>query len=119
MVETLATVPTAFPIRPRTLYAPLGGKAMFTDNESNPARVPTHRCRPGDSRYFKDAFHRQIINQEDRTNPDQVGSKAAIHYRLGAIRPGETVTLHFRFSDTCFLVDPLVEVGAIVDRRRA
>ena len=119
MVETLATVPTAFRIGPRTLYAPLGGQSLFTDNESNPARVPAHRCRPGDSPYVKDAFHRQIINQEAATNPQRVGSKAGIHYRLGSLQPGETVTLHFRFSDTCYIADPLAGVGPLIDRRRA
>ena len=119
MVETLATVPTAFRIGPRTLYAPLGGQPMFTDNESNPARVPTHRARPGDSKFFKDAFHRQIVDQEDATNPALVGSKAAIHYRLGSLQPGETATLHFRFSDTCYIADPLADVGPTVDLRRA
>ena len=119
MVEVLATVPTAFRIGPRTLYAPLGGQPMFTDNESNPARVPTHRARPGDSKFFKDAFHRRIVNQDDVTNPAMVGSKAAIHYRLGSLQPGETATLHFRFSDTCYIADPLADVGPTVDRRRA
>ena len=119
MVQTLATVPVAYRIGPRTLYAPLGGHPMFTENESNPARVPNTRPRPGASRYVKDAFHRQIVNNEAVTNPNLVGSKAAIHYRLGAIRPGETVTLHFRFSDTCYIADPLAEVDATVDLRRA
>jgi len=119
MVETLATVPVAFRIGPRTLHAPLGGQAMFTENETNAARVPHFKPKAGASPYVKDAFHRQIINDEPSTNPDQVGSKAAIHYRLGSIRPGETVTLHFRLSDTCFIVDPLAEVDATVDLRRA
>ncbi len=111
MVETLATVPVAYRIGPRTLYAPLGGQAMFTENETNPARVPGFRPRSGASRFVKDAFHRQVVNQEASTNPDLVGSKAALHYRLGSIRPGETVTLHFRFSDTCYIADPLADVG--------
>ena len=119
MVETLATVPVAYRIGPRTLYAPLGGQAMFTENETNPARVPGFRPRPGASRFVKDAFHRQVVNQESSTNPDLVGSKAALHYRLGSIRPGETVTLHFRFSDTCYIADPLADVGTTVDLRRA
>ena len=94
MVETLATVPTAFRIGPRTLYAPLGGQPLFTDNESNPERVPTHRARPGDSKFFKDAFHRQIIDQEDcHESRLRVGSKAGIHYRLGSLQPGETVDI--------------------------
>ncbi len=120
MVQTLATVPVAYRIGPRTLYAPLGGQPMFTNNESNPSRVPTHRPRPDDTKYYKDAFHRQVVdNDAGAVNPSLVGSKAGIHYRLGAIRPGETVTLHFRFSDTCYIADPLAEVDDLIDRRRA
>ncbi len=119
MVETLATVPVAYRIGPRTLYAPLGGQAMFTENETNPARVPHFKAKPGASRYVKDAFHRQIIDNEASTNPKLAGSKAALHYRLGSIHPGETITLHFRFSDTCYISDPLADVDATVDLRRA
>ncbi len=119
MVETLATVPVAFRIGPRTLHAPLGGQALFTENETNPSRVPSFKPKPAASPYFKDAFHRQIVDGEQSTNPDQFGSKAALHYRLGSIRPGETVTLHFRLSDSCYIVDPLIDVDATVDLRKA
>ena len=73
---------------------------MFTDNESNPARVSTHVARPGDSpsSRMRSTARSSTTNRERATQPrSQVGSKAAIHYRFGAIRPGETVTLHFRF----------------------
>ena len=70
------------------------------------------------SKFVKDAFHRHVIHGEDCLNPQEIGTKAALHYRF-AIPPGESVTLHFRLTDTCYLTDPLAEVGQTVDLRRA
>ena len=45
------------------LYAPPGGEPIFTDNETNVARVfgaGWHISRP----FVKDAFHRWIIDGE-------------------------------------------------------
>src|SRR5262249_37411931 len=63
----------------RVLYAPAGGRLLFTDNETNPPRlagVPPPHGRP----FFKDAFHRHLIAGEDCTNPVPAGTRAAIHY---------------------------------------
>ena len=117
MVETLATVPVAYRIGARTFYAPKGGTPLFTNNETNFPKV----FGPGainSSRYVKDAFHRQIVDGEDSTNPDGIGTKAAIHYKFAAVAPGETVTLRFRLTDTCYLDDPLAGVDESVDLRR-
>ena len=109
MVETLATVPVAYRIGARTFYAAPGGAPLFTNNETNFPKV----YGPGStnaSPHVKDAFHRQIVDGEDATNPDGIGTKAAIHYRFDAVQPGETVTLRFRLTDTCYLDDPLAGV---------
>ncbi len=118
MMETLATVPVAYRIGARTFYAPTGGTPLFTNNETNFAKV----YGPGSTNttpFVKDAFHRQIVDGEDCTNPDGIGTKSAIHYRFDAVRPGETVTLRFRLTDTCYLGDPLAGVDDVIDRRKA
>jgi hypothetical protein len=117
MVETLATVPVAYRVGARTFYAPTGGTPLFTDNETNFPAV----YGPGSINacpFVKDAFHRQIIDGEDCTNPDGIGTKAAIHYQFDAVQPGETVTLRFRLTDTCYLDDPLAGIDASIDLRR-
>jgi Glycosyl hydrolase family 63 C-terminal domain len=117
-VETLATVPVAYRIGARTFYAPTGGTPLFTNNETNFPKV----YGPGavnSSTYVKDAFHRRIIHGEDCTNPDGIGTKSAIHYQFDAVQPGQTVTLRFRLTDTCYLHDPLAGIDASVDLRRA
>jgi hypothetical protein len=118
MVETLATVPVAYRIGARTFYAPTGGTPIFTNNETNFPKV----FGPGATNanpYVKDAFHRQIIEGEVCTNPDGIGTKAAIHYQFDAVQPGESVTLRFRLTDTCYLEDPLAGIDASVDLRKA
>ncbi len=117
MLETLATVPVAYRAGARNFYAPSGGSAMFTENETNFPKV----FGPGSqnaSPYVKDAFHRRIVNGEDCTNPAGIGTKAAIHYQFDAVQPGETVTLRFRLTDTCFLDDPLAGIDESIALRR-
>jgi hypothetical protein len=117
MVETLATVPVAYRVGARTFYAPSGGTPMFTENETNLPKVygpDSHNTSP----FVKDAFHRWIVDGEDAINADGIGTKAAIHYRFDAVAPGESVTLRFRLTDTCYLDDPLAGVDASVDLRR-
>ncbi len=99
MVETLATVPVSYRIGARAFHAPPGGRAFFTENETNGTRVfgPGHRS---ESPFAKDAFHRAIVDgQGDAANPEAVGSKAAIDYRFDAVAPGQAVTLRFRLTD--------------------
>ncbi|HEX2141181.1 MAG TPA: glucosidase, partial [Candidatus Limnocylindria bacterium] len=61
----------------RHLYGPSPGALLFTDNETNIERV--YGC-PSHSRFTKDAFHRFIFDCEDCCNPEETGTKAALHY---------------------------------------
>lgn len=91
----------------RYLYGSKGAELLFTENET----------QFGDaSGYFKDAFHRKIIHQEESVNPHE-GSKAALHYYFDAIAPGESAIAFFRFSDK-ELNDPLKEVESTIRMRK-
>ena len=106
MVETLATVPVAYRIGARTFYAPAGRHAaVHRERDQLPQGLrprlaqsphPTSRT-PSTARSF---------DGEDCTNPDGIGTKSAIHYQFDAVPPGETVTLRFRLTDTCYLDRP-------------
>jgi hypothetical protein len=56
-VEMITSIPVHFRLGPRILYAPGGGRPVFTNNETNMLRVfgPGHFSR---TTYVKDAFHR-------------------------------------------------------------
>ena len=100
---------------PRHLYAPMGGTALFTDNETNCEAV----YGPGSTsarRFTKDAFHRQIVRGEDAVNPDGFGTKACLHYKATVPGHGSTVW-HLRLTPTPQDA-PLAGVEEIVRTRR-
>jgi hypothetical protein len=117
-VETLSNIPVYYRLGRRILYGPPGGRALFTNNETHMERVygPGNVSR---TPYVKDAFHRHLIGGEDCINPDQVGTKAALHYFFPAVPAGGAVVLRLRLSDQGDLARPLEEVDALVARRRA
>jgi hypothetical protein len=112
------SIPANYRLGRRTLYGPGGGIPLFTDNETNMPRVygPTNVKRKP---YVKDAFHRWIIHGEPCINPDQVGTKAALHYRFDAVEPGRSVVVRLRLSDKQALKKPLTQVDQVIAKRRA
>ena len=99
----------------RHLYAPSGGTALFTNNETNVEAV--YGAGASASPYTKDAFHRQIVRGEAAANPDGTGTKACLHYTASVPGRGSTVW-YFRLTPTA-LEDPLAPVEEIVRTRRA
>jgi Glycosyl hydrolase family 63 C-terminal domain len=100
------------------LYGPVGGRLLFTDNETNGARVfgSGHLSR---KLYVKDAFHRHVIHSEDCVNPEQVGTKACFHYVMN-VSAGKSVVLPMRFTPAKggAGLEPLAEVEATIRQRR-
>ena len=71
----------------RYLYCDAKVPVLFTDNESNPARVPGARTTAS---YFKDGINDAIVTgRTEAVNPQQRGSKAAAHYRIDVPAGGE------------------------------
>ncbi|HEY3135176.1 MAG TPA: glucosidase, partial [Blastocatellia bacterium] len=104
-----------YQIGSRYLYAQPGGQMLFTNNETNPSRAPivgTLAPQP----YYKDAFHRYIINSEEAAvNHERLGTKACVNYRC--IVPAEGyVSLSLRMT-TEQLAAPLKDVDQIIARR--
>jgi hypothetical protein len=111
-------LPWSYKLGPRTLYADAGGVPLFTDNESNRARLwgPKYANR---SDHTKDAFHRFVCDGEDSVNPQQMGSKACVHYRFDAVQPGESVVVRLRLSDYADLGKPLADVDRVIALRQS
>jgi hypothetical protein len=71
-------------------------KVLFTENETNLERLFNV---PNASPYVKDGINNYLIHgQQEAVNPEQVGTKAAVHYQL-TIQPGETRSLQLRLTD--------------------
>jgi hypothetical protein len=78
-----------YKLGPLFLHGPAGARPLFTNNESNCERL---YGTPSRSPFVKDAFHRAIINGESCVNPEHIGTKAGLHYRL-EIEPGESQSI--------------------------
>ncbi len=117
-VKTLATIPVDYRLGPRMLDAPPGGKLLFTDNETNRARV-YDGGRPHSHTYVKDAFHRYIIQGEPCTNPLELGTKAALHYRFDAVSPGGSAVVRLRLRPEAGARPSLDLVDEIIAARKA
>jgi hypothetical protein len=98
------------------LYGEDQPAALFTDNETAPHARPDWRgASDGSPEYFKDAFHRSIINGQDSVNPERQGTKACFHYQF-VIQPGASAVLRLRLSGHP-LDDPLRYVDDVIKLR--
>ena len=96
------------------LYADGAQALWFTENETNRERLWGD---PNPSPYVKDAFHRALIEGENRAvNPAETGTKSAAVNRLD-LAAGETTTVRLRLTATA-LDDPFVGFDEIVQQRR-
>lgn len=88
----------------RYFYGPAGGKPLFTNNED-------------DQKYSKDAFHRSVIQQENATNPDEVGTKACLHYKYESVPAKGSVILYLRLTNQS-MKHPLEDIQDVVNERK-
>ena len=113
--KPLENIQLQYALGPRYLYAPPGGKLLFTDNETNASRL-YGTSATSLSPYVKDAFHRYIIHGEDCVNPHCIGTKACIHY-LCRIAPGSSVVWQLRLTGE-EMSQPLIDVHQIIKERK-
>jgi hypothetical protein len=79
------------------LWAEHANELLFTENESNNARL---FGTPNRAPFVKDAFHHYVVNGAgEAVNPAQEGTKCAAHYALD-IMAGETMTVRLRLART-------------------
>jgi hypothetical protein len=77
------------------LYTDGAPQLIFTENETNTERL---HGRPNSNPYFKDSFHRYVIEGEQGAiNPEFMGTKVAALYKR-AIAPGESLAVRLRLS---------------------
>jgi hypothetical protein len=106
---------------PHVLEVAGDARMLFTDNETNAARVygPSNESR---SSYVKDAFHRHIVNgEESATNPAHRGTKACAWVRH-EVEPGQSAVMRMRLRPArereTQSAELDAELDAIVDLRR-
>ncbi len=87
---------------------------LFTENDTNPQRCWGLKTNGG---HYKDAFHEHVVNgNRAAANPQQVGTKAAAHYKL-SIAAGQSAQVRVRLSPG-ELTDPFADFEQVVNSRR-
>jgi hypothetical protein len=116
-LEMPSTLPNAYRLGPRWLYGSPAAELLFTNNDTNAARVfgPGQRSR---TPYVKDAFHRWVIHKEPCLNPAHIGTKAALHYVFPTVPAGGSAVVWLRLADRV-LASPLADVDRILAQRQA
>lgn len=90
-----------------------GPHLLFTENDTNRERV---FGQPNDGPFVKDAFHTAVVEGDSRrTNPAQMGTKAAGHYRQ-ILKPGEQMVVRGRFTKQPSLT-PFDDFGQVMEQR--
>ena len=92
--QALKNLQFQYALGERYLYGPGGGRALFTDNESNNVRL--YGCAGNPREHVKDAFHRHIVNGEASVNAGHVGTKACVDYRYRVVAGGSAVVMRMR-----------------------
>lgn len=100
----------------RYIYCEAGGTPLFTDNETNKASVYGADAADGRT-YFKDAFHRHIVNGEPCVNPEMRGTKACVDYAR-MVPAGGQIRIALRISPE-ELKQPFADTDAIFEQRRS
>ncbi|MCK4742758.1 MAG: glucosidase [Sulfuriflexus sp.] len=110
----LKNLPFEYKLGKRYLYADEDGTPMFTNNETNMARVYGEDADDG-NKFVKDAFHGHVVNGEKCINTKNTGTKAGIHFTR-TVKAGGTTVLKLRLTDSA-MKDPLADVDKIVEAR--
>jgi hypothetical protein len=112
----LPNLPFEYYVGQRFLYGPREAELLFTNNETNAARVWGAGAESR-SPFVKDAFHRYLIEAERCINPQQTGTKACFHYAQEMVPPGGSTVIRLRLTDK-LMMRPLVAVDEIIETRR-
>jgi hypothetical protein len=83
----------------RWLHCEGSPELLFTENETNARRLFGIENR---SPFVKDGINDHVVHGvKEAVNPEQVGSKAAAHYKL-SLGSGETAVIRMRLADSDF-----------------
>ena len=92
---------------PRWLFCSGAPELLFTENDTNRERL---YGVPNETPFVKDGINDYLVHgRQEAVNPQQVGTKAAAHYRI-TLGSGETVTVRLRLSNVPSSGEPFGEM---------
>src|SRR6202158_4896379 len=98
LAEAMPNLSYEYRLGKRYLYCDADGQPLFTDNETNAPRVWGAGAQSR-SPFVKDAFHRYVIGNEQCVNPEQVGTKACLHYAARNVPAGGSIVISLRLTN--------------------
>jgi hypothetical protein len=100
---------------PRWLYVEGEPELLFTENETNTARLWGVASR---TTYVKDGINAWLVEgRKDAVNPARLGTKAAAHDRV-TLEPGQTATLRLRLVNSPLPEGPFGPAFDVTFRQR-
>lgn len=103
-----------YSLNKKYLYGSANGKVLFTNNETNKEVVFN---KPNETPYTKDAFHDQVVNKKQSTNPENKGTKAGLHYEFEKVPSKQSVVVYLRLTNQ-ELRDPLSDIESVFEQRK-
>ena len=111
----LKNIPFEYRLGKRFLYCEPQAKLLFTDNETNAARVFGEHASARKT-HFKDAFHRHIVNGEQVVNRSRTGTKSCAQFTYD-VPPGGSAVVRLRLTTTA-MDNPLKDIDSVVAQRK-
>jgi hypothetical protein len=99
VIELNLSPPNQTQSNARWLHCEGSPELLFTENETNSRKLfGTENYSP----FVKDGINDHVVHGiKEAVNPEQVGSKAAAHYKM-SLGSGETVVIRMRLADSDF-----------------
>ena len=116
-VATMSEIPIHYRLGRRVLHGPPGGTPLFTNNETHAERLYGAGVKSR-SPFVKDAIERHVIHREASVNPENRGTKAALHYTYRDVAPGESVVLRLSLSQWTEGPAAPLDVESVIHQRR-
>ena len=117
LADAMPNLSYEYRLEKRYLYGDADAQPLFTNNETNAPRVWGAGAQSR-SPFVKDAFHRYVIGNEKCVNPEQVGTKACLHYAARNVPAGGSIVINLRLSNKVYK-QPLADVEKIIAERKA
>ena len=70
---------------------------LFTENETNFEEIWNKKS--GEGKYFKDGFHKHIIQKKETVNNERQGTKMGAWYKFENVPSGECVVVRFKLTN--------------------
>ena len=110
--QLAASFPDNYELGMKYLHLESPNSNLFTNNESRPDGPDFQNG------YYKDAFHKTVVDSTIATNPSNKGTKFAGHFYFPSVSAGESIVVRCRLNSDDTLKEPFSAVDKICAERK-